>query len=106
MIELVWKPSLRSAPIRLGRCAAGRRSKWFSCVRARLVRRSAFRRSRAMFRQMILLAFLAVLAREAIGAELPDTSKMNILFINIEDCYAGVWGCYGNPICKTPNIDR
>ena len=59
-----------------------------------------------MFRQVLLSAFLAVLAREAIGAELPDTSKMNILFINIEDCYAGVWGCYGNPICKTPNIDR
>lgn len=37
---------------------------------------------------------------------LPDTTKMNILFINIEDCNAGVWGCYGNPICKTPNLDR
>ena len=39
-------------------------------------------------------------------AALPDASKMNILFINIEDCEAGVWGCYGDPICKTPNIDR
>jgi len=39
-------------------------------------------------------------------AGLPDTSKMNILLINIEDCAAGVWGCYGNPVCKTPNIDR
>ncbi len=37
---------------------------------------------------------------------LPDTSKMNLLFIIIEDCYAGVWGSYGNPICKTPNMDR
>ncbi len=42
----------------------------------------------------------------ASGAGLPDTSKMNILFIDIEDCNAGVWGCYGNPICKTPHIDR
>jgi len=39
-------------------------------------------------------------------ARLPETSKMNILFINIEDCNANVWGCYGNPICKTPNMDR
>ncbi|NLX99421.1 MAG: sulfatase-like hydrolase/transferase, partial [Rhodopirellula sp.] len=31
---------------------------------------------------------------------------MNILFINIEDCTARAWGCYGNPICQTPNIDR
>jgi len=37
---------------------------------------------------------------------MPDTSKMNILFINIEDCTAKVWGCYGNSICQTPNIDR
>ena len=39
-------------------------------------------------------------------AGLPDTSKMNLLFIIMEDCYAGVWGSYGNPICKTPNMDR
>ena len=42
----------------------------------------------------------------AAPAGLPDTSKMNLLFIIIEDCYAGVWGSYGNPICKTPNMDR
>lgn len=40
------------------------------------------------------------------GPRLPDTAKMNLLFIIIEDCYAGVWGSYGNPICKTPNLDR
>ncbi len=37
---------------------------------------------------------------------LPDTTRMNILFINIEDCNASALGCYGNPICKTPNLDR
>ena len=42
----------------------------------------------------------------ATHAGLPDTSKMNVLFIIIEDCYAGVWGSYGNTICKTPNMDR
>ncbi|MCX7886268.1 MAG: sulfatase [Verrucomicrobiae bacterium] len=31
---------------------------------------------------------------------------MNVLFINIEDCNAGALSCYGNPICKTPNLDR
>ena len=40
------------------------------------------------------------------AAAVPDTSKMNILFLDIEDCRADVWGCYGNSICKTPNIDR
>ena len=51
---------------------------------------------------------LAVLTVGAAGPDkgLPDTAKMNVLFIDIEDCYTGVWGCYGNRICKTPNIDR
>jgi uncharacterized sulfatase len=56
-----------------------------------------------------LLTILAMLATGAGGTStdgMQDTSRMNILFINIEDCNAGVWGCYGNPICKTPNIDR
>jgi uncharacterized sulfatase len=53
----------------------------------------------------LLIAGLAILA-PATAAELPDTSKMNLLLIDIEDCNAGVWGCYGNPVCKTPNIDR
>jgi arylsulfatase A-like enzyme len=52
----------------------------------------------------LLLLSLATAADTA--ATLPDTSKMNILFINIEDCNAGVFGCYGHPICKTLNIDR
>lgn len=39
-------------------------------------------------------------------AELPDTSQMNVLFLDIEDCNADVWGCYGNTICQTPNVDR
>ena len=51
-----------------------------------------------------LLTLLASLTTAIAG--LPDTSKMNILFINIEDCNAGVWGCYGNPTCQTPHIDR
>jgi len=59
---------------------------------------------------LLLLASLLCLTPFSIAvaapAGLPDTSKMNLLFVIIEDCYAGVWGCYGNPICKTPNMDR
>ncbi len=42
----------------------------------------------------------------AAAAKLPDTSKMNVLFIIAEDWSAQTPGCYGNPICKTPNLDR
>ena len=60
---------------------------------------------------MILLAGALALAsaapvRAASRATLPDTTRMNVLFIIIEDCYAGVWGSYGNTICRTPNMDR
>jgi arylsulfatase A-like enzyme len=54
----------------------------------------------------LLLATLVGADTPAAQRGLPDTSKMNILFINIEDCNAGVWGCYGNPTCQTPHIDR
>ena len=54
---------------------------------------------------LFLLAILTAATQGGLAAELPDTSKMNVLLIDIEDCNAGVWGCYGNPICKTPNID-
>ena len=59
-----------------------------------------------MFAATRMLAAMAAVAGSAAAADPPDTSKMNILFINIEDCNAGVLGCYGNPICKTPNLDR
>jgi len=52
------------------------------------------------------LLLLTVLAAGPASAAVPDASKMNVLMIDIEDCRADVWGCYGNPICKTPNIDR
>lgn len=58
----------------------------------------------------VVLALGALLApmpvAAAAGKSLPDTSRMNLLFIIIEDCYAGVWGSYGNTICRTPNMDR
>jgi uncharacterized sulfatase len=35
-----------------------------------------------------------------------ESSKMNVLFIDIEDMTAAAVGCYGNPLVKTPNLDR
>jgi len=56
------------------------------------------------------LVLLAVLTAGAAGAEsaarMPDTSKMNILFIDIEDTNPNAIGCYGNPIPKTPHLDH
>lgn len=52
----------------------------------------------------LTLGLAVAAARAASG--LPDTSRMNILFVNIEDCNAAALGCYGNPICRTPNLDR
>lgn len=42
----------------------------------------------------------------ALPAGLPNSSKMNVLFVIIEDTNAAAIGCYGNTICKTPNLDR
>ena len=39
-------------------------------------------------------------------AGLPDSSRMNVLFIDIEDMTAAAVGCYGNPLVKTSNLDR
>jgi arylsulfatase A-like enzyme len=35
-----------------------------------------------------------------------EGTKPNVLFIITEDTHWNVFGCYGNPICKTPNIDK
>lgn len=65
-----------------------------------------FRNACTIPRKFFFGILSTLLALPAVAADLPDTAKMNVLFINIEDCNAGVFGCYGNPICKTPNIDR
>ena len=42
----------------------------------------------------------------ATSAGPPDTSRMNILVFDNEDFTAEAVGCYGNPIVKTPHLDR
>ncbi len=55
-----------------------------------------------------LAAMVLLLATGAVvsAGELPDTSKMNVLLLDCEDFNASSLACYGNPICKSPNIDR
>ena len=65
------------------------------------IRESGLRPERAR-----LLSLLAGAVATASAAGLPDTSKMNILLIDIEDCNAAALGCYGNSICRTPHLDR
>ena len=39
-------------------------------------------------------------------AEAVEAGKMNVLFIISDDLTATALSCYGNTVCKTPNIDR
>ncbi|MDR0610087.1 MAG: sulfatase [Planctomycetaceae bacterium] len=57
--------------------------------------------------QIIFLLFLTfiVSTRSIVAAE-QIAAKPNVLFIILEDTHWKVFGCYGNPICKTPNIDK
>ena len=57
--------------------------------------------------RIVLLAVVVAASCEPLAAaDMPDTSKMNVLFIDIEDCAAKALGCYGTRICKTSNFDR
>jgi iduronate 2-sulfatase len=49
-----------------------------------------------------LLAFPALLAACSLSAR----EKLNVLFIISDDLTATALGCYGNKLCKTPNIDK
>ena len=40
------------------------------------------------------------------GGPLAALDKPNVLFIISDDLTATALGCYGNPLCRTPNIDR
>ena len=51
-----------------------------------------------MSRNLILVFFLATATTFA-------GEKMNVLFISADDMNCDL-GCYGDPIVKTPNLDR
>ncbi len=68
--------------------------------RVRITARRAFR----------LLALLAVctgpLTASPSTARGDDSDPMNVLFIISDDLTANALSCYGNELCRTPNIDR
>jgi uncharacterized sulfatase len=53
-----------------------------------------------------LLLACSIVGASADAPAMPDTSRMNILLIDIEDTNAAALGVYGNPICKTPHLQR
>ena len=52
-------------------------------------------------RRLLALALLALFAAPSLAAE-----KMNVLLVASDDLTAAALGCYGNKVCKSPNIDR
>jgi uncharacterized sulfatase len=46
------------------------------------------------------------LAQTKSGADRSGTTSANVLLINIEDLNAEAVGCFGNPLVKTPHLDR
>ena len=60
-----------------------------------------------MHRVIYVLAGIALtLASCSVQPEKLNTDQMNILFINVEDLASTAVGCYGNPMVKTPHIDK
>src|SRR6476620_3540217 len=53
-------------------------------------------------RLLFVLAVLSLLAETASGA---DAKRPNVLFL-ISDDLNNLLGCYGDPLAKTPNIDK
>ncbi|MBM4025126.1 MAG: sulfatase [Planctomycetes bacterium] len=54
----------------------------------------------------VWLGLAAAPAGAPAAARMPETGQMNVMFIIVEDWSATTPGCYGNPICQTPNLDR
>ena len=57
---------------------------------------------------VILLCFITPFDRSSDAKETSSGSPniQHVLFLVSDDLKASALGCYGNPLCKTPNIDR
>ena len=54
-----------------------------------------------------VIVFAAINCLRSGAADPPANAKIkNVLFIISDDLKAGVLGCYGDKLCKTPNIDK
>ena len=63
-----------------------------------------FQQDRRRFVVGVLLACLSLPAVS--GADVESKKIRNVLFIVSDDLKASSLGCYGNTVCRTPNIDR
>ncbi len=58
--------------------------------------------------QSLALKLLCLGLASSVGPRLQaeDNKQPNVLFIIADDLTANALGCYGNPVCQTPNLDR
>ncbi len=73
-------------------------------VRKNLFIRISFIEQIAIFFSLLAICFNTQAAD--ISKDSPDSTIKNVLFIISDDLKASVLGSYGDPICKTPNIDQ
>lgn len=58
-----------------------------------------------MMRRLVGILIAMVVAASGVGAEAAEPARPNVLFISIDDLRPAL-GCYGDPLAKTPHIDR
>lgn len=57
--------------------------------------------------RILILASMCLVASDALLAKSPtDRHQYNVLFIVSDDLTSTALSCYGNEVCKTPNVDR